>query len=319
MRVLITGINGFVGGHLMEYLISKKGVEIHGLGRSVSKRETTPTRARGITVHLCDICDPKAVSKVFRQVKPDRIFHLAAQSFVPFSWVSPKETLNVNIMGQLNILEVLRQGKDHPMIHVAGSSEAYGRVFPGEIPIRETNGLRPLSPYGVSKAAQDLLAYQYHQSFRLPIVLTRAFSHTGPGQSDRFVASNFAKQVALIEAGRCKPMIYVGNLESIRDFTDVRDIVKAYWLALEKCKKGEVYNICSGVGRKIGDILDFYLKHGKVEIKVKRDKTRMRPLDVPILIGDAAKFKKQTHWEPVIPFEKTLADLLDYWRHHIAK
>lgn len=318
MRVLITGIKGFVGSYLGEYLSSIKGVEVHGLGRLNDYRAGHFT-SRNITFHECDICDPIMVLNVLNKVKPERIFHLAGQSIVSSSWVSPLETLNVNIIGQLNMLEAIRAGAERPEVHIAGSSEVYGRVTASEIPVKETNSFRPLSPYGVSKASQDLLAYQYYQSFGLPIIRTRAFNHTGPGQSERFVTSNFANQFARIERGLCEPVIHVGNLDAIRDFTDVRDIVKAYWLALEKGKAGEVYNICSGTGRKISEIVEFYLKQCKVKVKIKPDKTRMRPSDIPTLIGNGAKFKKQTHWEPEIPFEKTLTDLLNYWRQKIDK
>lgn len=317
MKVLITGARGFVGSYLTDFLLSKKGIEVHGLGRNGSKESVFNSASRKTVFHSCDIRDLKAVTGVLKKAKPDRVFHLAAQSFVPSSWASPKETLSVNVIGQLNLFEALNLTGGAPKVHIAGSSEAYGRVLPKEIPVREANTLRPLNPYGVSKAAQDLLAYQHGRNSKLQVVRTRAFNHTGPGQPDRFVASDFARQVALIEAGKRAPVIHVGNLESIRDFTDVRDIVKAYWLALEKGKAGEVYNVCSGKGHKIREIVEIYLKHSKIRIKIKQDKTRMRPSDVPVLVGSAEKFKKQTGWKPEIPFKTTLLDILNYWRQNI--
>lgn len=318
MRVLVTGIRGFVGTHLTEFLLSKKGVEIHGIARASSRKFASEKITKRVFIHPCDLCDASGVRRILKKVRPDRIFHLAAQSFVPRSWEAPSETLINNLIGQLNLLEALRKLGLNPRVQIAGSSEAYGRVGPNEIPIKETNPFRPLSPYGVSKAAQDLLAYQYYQSFRLNLVRTCAFSHTGPGQKDVFVASNFAKQIALIEAGKQSPVIQVGNLETVRDFTDVRDTVRAYWLALEKGEPGEVYNIASGVGRSIQEILEIYLEQCKIKVKVKRDALRIRPNDVPIRVGDGEKFFKRTGWVPEIPFKKTLLDLLNDWRRNIG-
>jgi GDP-4-dehydro-6-deoxy-D-mannose reductase len=186
--------------------------------------------------------------------------------------------------------------------------------LPNELPIRESNPLRPLSPYGVSKVATDMLGYQYYQSYKLKIVRTRAFNHTGPRRGEVFVTSNFVKQIALIEKGIQEPVLRVGNLNAQRDFSDVRDVVKAYWLSLQKCKFGEVYNICSEKSRTIKSIVEFLLEKSKVKIKVRRDPDRMRPSDVEILFGNCSKFKRKTGWKPTIPFERTLEDLLDYWR-----
>ena len=197
------------------------------------------------------------------------------------------------------------------------SSEEYGLVKPDEVPIKETNPLRPLSPYGVSKIAQDMLSYQYAKSYGMKIVITRGFNHTGPRRGSVFVASNFAKQIVEIEKGKKKPVIEVGNLEAKRDFTDVRDMVRGYWLAVQKGVPGERYNLCSGKAISIQELLDMLLKLSTVEITVKQDPSRMRPSDVQILLGDNTKFKELTGWSPEIPFEKTLKDLLDYWREKI--
>jgi GDP-4-dehydro-6-deoxy-D-mannose reductase len=222
--------------------------------------------------------------------------------------------VGTNILGTLNLFESVRNSNSDPLIQVAGSSEEYGKVFPDEIPIKETNPLRPLSPYAVSKVATDLLGYQYHQSYGLKIVRTRAFNHTGPRRGEPFVTSNFAKQVAEIEKGLKPPVISVGNLNAQRDFTDVRDIVDAYWLSVQKCEFGEVYNICTGVARRIQSVLDLLLDMADVKIVVKQDPDRMRPSDVEILKCDCSKFKERTGWEPTIAFEDTMIDLLDYWR-----
>jgi len=211
-------------------------------------------------------------------------------------------------------LLVERNGK---ISFCGNSSEEYGLVSKNELPIKETNPLRPLSPYAVSKVGQDLLGYQYYKSYGLNIIRTRAYNHTGPRREDVFVCSNFAKQIAMIEKGKEPPIIYVGNLKAKRDFTDVRDIVRAYWLALEKCTPGEVYNICSGRARSIKEVLDILLSLSKTTLKIKKDPKRLRPSDIPILQGDSSKFRKITGWKPEIPFEKTLEDLLNYWREKV--
>jgi GDP-4-dehydro-6-deoxy-D-mannose reductase len=190
-------------------------------------------------------------------------------------------------------------------------------VLPNEVPIKETNPLRPLSPYGVSKVGQDMLGYQYAMSYNLNIVRTRGFNHTGPRRGEVFVESNFAQQIAKIEKGKQKPVIFVGNLEARRDYTDARDMVKGYWLATEKCKAGEEYNICSGKDWTIQQVLDILLSYSKIKVQVKQDQSRMRPSDVMILLGDNTKFCKTTGWKPEIPFEQTLLDLLNYWRERV--
>ncbi len=262
----------------------------------------------------CDLRDALSVRIALSRIEPDRIFHLAAQSFVPSSWKAPTETITTNIIGQINLFEAVRSLNLDCKIQIACSSEEYGLVKEDEVPIKETNPLRPLSPYAISKIGQDFLGYQYYKSYGLKVVRTRGFNHTGPRRGDVFVCSNFAKQIASIELGLQKPIIYVGNLDAKRDFTDVRDMVRAYWLALEYCKPGEVYNICSGKAYSIKEVLDMLLSLTDEKIEVKQDPNRLRPSDVPILLGDNTKFKEATGWEPQIPFEKTLQDLLDYWR-----
>ncbi|MFH1824982.1 MAG: GDP-mannose 4,6-dehydratase [Candidatus Firestonebacteria bacterium] len=317
MKVLITGITGFVGSHLAEYLLDKKNVKVYGLERWRSKQDNIVGIKDKIIIHECDIRDASSVKKVIQKVKPDKIFHLAAQSFVPTSWHAPAETLTTNIIGELNIFESVRELSINPWIQIACSSEEYGMIYKNELPIKEANPLRPLSPYAVSKVGQDLLAYQYYMSYKLNIVRTRAFNHTGPRRGEPFVTSNFAKQVAMIEKGKQKPVIKVGNLNAIRDFSDVRDIVSAYWLSTEKCIPGEVYNICSGKGYKMKEVLNILLSLSKIKVKIEKDPERMRPSDVPVLIGDNSKFIKQTGWKPKIKFKQTVEDLLNYWRERV--
>ncbi len=312
-KALITGISGFVGSHLAEFLL-EKNLEVSGTIRWRSRLDNIQHIKNKLGLLDTDIRDAHSVKKTIDEVEPDYIFHLAAQSFVPTSWKAPSETLETNIIGTLNIFEAVRTSNVDPKIQVAGSSEEYGLVYPDELPIKETNPLRPLSPYAVSKVTTDLLGFQYHQSYGLKIVRTRAFNHTGPRRGEVFVCSDFSKQIAEIEKGLKEPIIYVGNLNAQRDFTDVRDIVRAYWLSLQKCDFGEVYNICSEKSRTIQSVLDLLLEKSKANIKVKQDPKKMRPSDVEILLGDCSKFRKKTGWKPTIPFERSMEELLDYWR-----
>jgi len=313
-RVLVTGVTGFAGSHLVDYMLTRGDCEIFGLLRWRSRTENIEHFRNKITLLECDLRDAASTRDVLEKVRPDWIFHLAAQSFVPTSWSAPSESLVTNVIGQVNIFEAMRRIHLDGRIQLACSSEEYGMVFENELPIRETNPLRPLSPYAVSKVAQDMLGYQYWMSWKLDSVRTRGFNHEGPRRGPVFVASDFAMQVAEIEKGLRPPVLHVGNLDARRDFTDVRDMVRAYWLSLEKCAPGEVYNICSGRAWSIRDMLDLLLSMTKVKIEVKQDPARLRPSDVPVLLGDHSKFTAATGWEPTIPFEQTLRDMLDYWR-----
>jgi len=322
MKVLITGITGFAGSHLADYLLANfPEVEIYGIKRWRSKTENIEHLKDKVKYSDCDIKDAHNVFEVIDTIRPDKIFHLAAQSYVPASWEAPVETLVLNITGQTNILEAVKKirvkEKDYdPVILIAGSSEEYGLVYPSEVPIKETNPLRPLSPYGVSKVCQDLLGFQYWHSYKIRSIRSRAFNHSGPRRGEVFVDSNFALQIAKIEKGKQEPKIMVGNLEAQRDFSDVRDIVRAYWVATEKCQPGEIYNIASGKSYSIKEVLDKLLSLSTVkDIKVEADPSRMRPSDVPILTGDSTKFRQATGWQPQIDYlGQTLKDMLDYWR-----
>jgi len=264
-KVLITGITGFAGSHLAELLLSLKH-KVYGTVRWRSRLENIESIKHKINLIECDIKDATSVKDLILKIKPDLIFHLAAQSFVLTSWHAPAETLTTNILSTLNIFEALRDLKVKPRVQLACSSEEYGMVYENELPIKETNALRPLSPYAVSKVTQDLLGYQYSKSYDLDVVRTRAFNHTGPRRGEVF---------AQIEKGLQPPVIKVGNLSAIRDFNDVRDIVRGYLLALEKGKKGEVYNICSGKGYKIQEVLDLLLSYTKIKPKIVQDPARM--------------------------------------------
>jgi GDP-4-dehydro-6-deoxy-D-mannose reductase len=320
MNVLITGITGFAGSHLAEYILAHHpDVRVHGTVRWRSRMENIAHLVPDgkIVLHEADLKDLVSLRKALSAARPDWIFHLAAQSFVPASWKLPAETFMINAVGQVNLFEAVLAEKLDARIQIAGSSEEYGMVYPDEVPMKETNPLRPLSPYAVSKVAQDLLGYQYWQSYGLKAVRTRGFNHTGPRRGDVFVTSNFARQIAEIEKGTRPPVIHVGNLEAKRDFTDVRDTVRAYWLALEKGEPGEVYNIGTGTTISMKDMLDMLLALSSVKVEVRVDPDRLRPSDVQILYADVTKFKALTGWAPQIPFAVTLKDLLDYWRARV--
>lgn len=315
MNVLITGITGFVGSHLAEYCLGL-GVNVFGSYRWRSRMDNIEAIKDKVTLIDCDLTDAYSVKNLIEKAQPDRIFHLAAQSFVPASWHAPQDTLFNNITSELNLFEAIKNTDTR--IQTAGSSEEYGLVHPEETPITEENDLRPLSPYGVSKVAQDMLSYQYNRSYGLYVVRTRAFNHTGPRRGDVFVTSNFSKQIAMIEKGTQEPVVRVGNLDAQRDYSDVRDIVRGYWLTLDGgCTPGEVYNICSGRCWTVRQVLDYLLSLSRVKVKVEVDPARLRPSDVPILKGDCSRFKKATGWETSIPLEKTLEDLLNYWRERV--
>ena len=318
MRVLITGITGFAGSHLADYILAEHpDVEVFGLVRWRSRMDNVLHIKDKVRLVEGDLKDLVSLKKCLAGVRTDRIFHLAAQSFVPTSWLCPAETFAINSIGQVNLFEAVLDNDLKPRIQIAGSSEEYGLVDPSEVPMKETNPLRPLSPYAVSKVAQDLLGYQYSKSYGMHIVRTRGFNHTGPRRGDVFICSNFAKQIVEIEKKKREPVIYVGNLDAQRDFTDVRDIVKAYWLSLEKGDAGDVYNIGTGKSYTMKEILDMLLELGHEDVEVKVDPKRLRPSDVQILLSDSSKFRKKTGWEPKIPFRQSLSDLMDYWRERL--
>jgi GDP-4-dehydro-6-deoxy-D-mannose reductase len=319
VRLLITGITGFVGSHLAELALSR-GAEVVGALRWRSNTTHIEHLRDRLTLINGDLRDVLSVRGLIDQSRPDAIVHLAAQSFVGASWDAPSETLITNAVSQTNILEAVRQMQHSCRVLVIGSSEEYGLVYPDELPVRETNPLRPLSPYAVSKVTQDLMGYQYWKSYGLDIVRTRAFHHTGPRRGDAFATSSFARQIAEAEAGLREPVVHVGDLKPTRDFSDVRDIVRGYWALLERGTPGEVYNLCSGVDWSIERMLSFLVEHSKLErVDVRQDPARLRPSDVPVLRGSAEKIQQAVGWRPEIPLEQTLVDLLEYWRQQIER
>lgn len=314
-KVLITGITGFVGSHLADFLLDKD-VEIYGTYRWRSPKENINHIIEKLNLVYCDLLDASSVMDCIKGIKPDMIFHLAAQSYVPVSFNEPKITLETNIIGTLNLLEAVRHFKLDPIIHICSSSEVYGQVREEELPIKENNPIRPASPYAVSKVGEDLISYQYFLSYGIKTIRSRMFTHTGPRRGDVFVVSSFAKQIAMIELGLKEFVIKVGNLDSVRTFLDVRDAVRAYWLLINHCKPGEVYNIAGNRVMAIREMLDLLLNYTSIrnEIKIEVDPKLLRPSDVTLQIADINKFVKETKWKAEIPLEKTLQDTLDYWR-----
>jgi len=318
MRILITGITGFVGSHLAEFALAR-GAEVFGSIRWRSKMEHMEALRDRVTLIESDLRDLLSARTVVEQAKPDYVVHLAAQSFVQASWQTPVETFYTNVVSQMNLFEAMRQLGSPARFLVIGSSEEYGLVEPDELPIGESNPLRPLSPYAVSKVTQDLMGWQYYKSYGMHVVRSRAFNHTGPRRGEAFAESNFAKQIAEMEAGLREAVVQVGDLKPTRDFSDVRDIVRGYWLLLERGTPGEVYNLCSGTEWSIERVLNFLIEKSTLpHIEIRQDVARLRPSDVPVLRGSRQKVESALGWRTTIPLEQTLTDLLEYWRHRIG-
>jgi GDPmannose 4,6-dehydratase/GDP-4-dehydro-6-deoxy-D-mannose reductase len=318
MRILITGITGMVGSHMADYILAKHpSVEVHGLVRWRSPLENIQHIHSKISLHQAELRDLNSLVILLKKIKPDWIFHLAAQSYVSSSFDAPVDTLQTNIIGTTNLLDALRITGLDSKIHICSSSEVYGQVTEAEIPIRETNPFRPASPYAVSKVGEDMIALQYYLSYGIKTMRTRMFTHTGPRRGDVFAESAFAKQIAEIEAGVRENPMRVGNLNSIRTFADVRDAVRAYWLLLEKCPPGEVYNIGGNRTMTVGQMLDILKSMANCKIEHEVDPALLRPSDVTLQIPDTSKFQAATGWKPEITLEETLKDLLTYHRDRV--
>lgn len=316
MRALVTGINGFAGSHLADYLLTQPEIEL--FGGVYGDCENIVQLDKRATFIAGDLTDPAFAEALLSKTAPDRIYHLAGQAFPPASWQDPWATIDINVRSQVNLLQSAVRLQSRARILVIGSMEEYGRVAPDALPVTESTPFRPDSPYGVSKIAQDLLGLQYFLSHYLHVVRVRPANHIGPRQNEQFVTSNFAKQIAEIEAGRREPVLRVGNLGAERDFTDVRDMVRAYFLALERGIAGEVYNIGHGRAWSIHAVLDMLLLQTCAKIRVEQDPARLRPSDTPALYSNPSKFHAQTGWEPTVPLETSLRDILDYWRERVA-
>jgi GDPmannose 4,6-dehydratase len=320
-RALITGLGGFVASHLTEYLLANTDWEITGTMRWSEPldnlRLSTDTN-RPVVPVFGDLTDAGSMHSAVKATKPDYVFHLAAQSYPHTSFEAPAETLRTNVEGTLNLLEAVRHNAPEAWVHVCSSSEVYGRVPAEQVPIRESCGFHPASPYAISKAGTDMLGRYYAEAYRLKTIVTRMFTHTGPRRGDVFAESSFAKQIAMIEAGLLEPPIMVGNLESLRTVADVRDAVKAYHMAVTvNPQAGEAYNIGGNHTCTVGEILDTLLRIAGHNYEIMVDPKRLRPIDADLQVPDCTKFKRHTGWEPEIPFEQTMTDLMAYWRNRV--
>lgn len=321
LKVVMTGITGFVGSHLAEYILSlNQDIKVYGLTRWRSPKDNLSNIYNKVILFNADLRDLGSMVRQFDEIRPDIIMHLAAASYVQSSFNSPIDTLATNVIGTANLLEAVRILREennsfNPIIGVASSSEVYGQVDPEDTPTKETCQLRPASPYAVSKVGEDMIALQYWLSYRIRTIRSRAFNHEGPRRGEVFFSSSFAKQLAAIKLGLMPGEIHVGNLNSIRTICDVRDMVRAYWLMVNKCDPGEVYNIGGNVTETVGDVLKELIRLSGVNPKPKViiDPNRLRPSDVTLQIPCVDKFKGKTGWEPEISLEQTLKDTLDYW------
>lgn len=309
MKALVIGAAGFVGGHLINHLSCDCGYEVF----ATKLAHETLDNENAAVMNL-DILDLNAVTELLDEIKPDQIYHLAAQSSVKISWEKPQLTADINIKGTMNVLEAARGAEYRPRILLVGSGEEYGYLRPEEIPVKEDTVLRAGNIYAATKACQGMLGEIYARAYGMDVVMVRAFNHIGPGQSDIFVVADFCRQAVMAEAGKKEPVINVGNLSAERDFTDVRDIVRAYSSLMKSGRSGMTYNVGSGTARSIQSMLDLILSKTSVKIEVVRDSTRMRPSDVPAIAADISRIKNDTGWEPVISLDKTIDDIMNYWR-----
>lgn len=307
MKALITGVNGFVGKYLSKYLIDK-GYNVYG---TVIEDDV---QMDNVNIKKMNLLNKKEVNETIKSINPDYIYHLAGQSAVGLSWKEPTLTMNVNINGTINLLDAVRENNIDTKVLIIGSSDEYGVIKPEDCPIREEKRLNPASPYAISKMAQEEISKLYVSSYKMNLIMVRAFNHIGPMQGKNFVVSDFASKIADIEKG-AEPVIRVGNLEAYRDFTDVRDIVHGYVMLMESGKIGEVYNIGSGNAYRVQEILDILLSLSNTKIKVEIDPEKLRPSDVPIIQCDNSKIKAHVNWVPQYDIKNTLKDTLDYWRN----
>lgn len=315
IKILITGITGFAGSHLAEILVQENKYDVVGIHASDRHLENLKAVKEKIHLEKVNLLDGDETARVIEKTKPEIIFHLAAAATVTNSFEKAADFITNNSTSQINLFEAVRKNNLFgTKIIVISSANIYGLVSLKNIPINENVPFTPDNPYSVSKITQDYLGLCYFLAYKLPIVRLRPFNHIGPRLSADLSISRFAKQIAEIEKGLKEPVMRVGNLEAKRDFTDVRDMVRAYILASEKCISGEAYNIGTGVSRTIGEVLDQLISLSNLKIEIKSEESLFRPSDIPELRADASKFKQATLWEPEVPFKKTLEDLLAYWR-----
>ncbi|WP_342757066.1 GDP-mannose 4,6-dehydratase [Kineothrix sedimenti] len=311
-KAMIIGAAGFVGNYLMEYLQKECNMEVY-----VTKLLREEISNSNVKEYNLDILDKEAIVSLLFEIRPDYIFHLAAQSSVGLAWKNPCLTIDVNIKGSVNVMDAVRELYYKPRVILIGSGEEYGHINEGESPIKEENMIRPGNIYAATKVCQNMIGNIYAQAYDMELMMVRAFNHIGPTQAPIFVVADFCKQVAEIEKGIREPVMYVGNLEAKRDFTDVRDVVRAYAMLIEKGKSGETYNVGSGHAVSIREILELIISLSHQNIKVEIDPNKLRPVDVPIIEADTTKLRKLTGWEPEITLEQTIKETLNYWRERV--
>jgi GDP-4-dehydro-6-deoxy-D-mannose reductase len=307
MKVLVTGAGGFVGGHLVPAL-AQQGHEVVGTGLSEDG-----------DLRYLDIREPESVDAVVKDVRPDWVFHLAGQSSVSLSWREPALTYEVNAIGTHHLFDAIHRHVPGCRVHVAASSDEYGKVPPEDCPLDESAPLRPVSPYAVSRVAGEWIARMYYESFGVHALVTRAFMHIGPGQPPSFATADWARQIALAEAGGTAPVVRTGNLEGMREFGDVRDVIRAYQAVLEGGQPGDAYNVATGQPHRLGDVLDKLISMSSIDITVETDPEKLRPVDFPVLYGDASKLEAATGWKPTYKLDDTLSDLLEHWRGVVSR
>ena len=312
-KALIIGGAGFVGGYLAEHLLREWDMEVH-----MTKLPAEEVRTKGVSVYDLDILEQESVSSLLFRVRPDYIFHLAAQSSVGIAWQNPGLTVDVNVKGSICIMDAVRELYYKPRILLIGSGEEYGHIRPEEVPITEDNNLRPGNIYAATKACQNMIGSIYAKAYDMEVMMVRAFNHIGPEQSPIFVVADFCKQVAEIEKGIREPVMYVGNLSARRDFTDVRDVVEAYARLIQHGKAGETYNVGSGHAVSIEEVLKLILSMSDTEITMEVDPNKIRPVDVPLIEADISKIRRETGWSPRIALEQTIRETLNDWRKRIG-
>jgi len=316
-RILITGFSGFMGSYLVEHCRNLyPDAQLFGVCRHPP---STASDTKDITLITADITHAEQMRHAVGQSQPDLVFHLAAQSSVAASWADPASTLRINAGGAVQLLEALRAEHLSPRVILVGSGEQYGLVYPEDNPIREESAFQPISPYGVSKSAQDLYGYQYFVAYALPILRVRPFNSFGPRQSELFVVADFARQIALAEQGKIEPVLTVGNLQAQRDFLPIEDVARALLAVAQRGQPGQAYNIGSGRARSIGEILETLLAHSTKSIQVRQDPSRLRPVDVPLLVADISHLHADTGWEPIIDVENAVKQTLNHWRAVVAR
>jgi GDP-4-dehydro-6-deoxy-D-mannose reductase len=320
MRVLVTGIEGFVGSHLAEYLLSLDGIELHGTILDPAMNANIAHLQNTLTLHQVDLLDRKRVDLLIRELRPEKIFHIAGQAFLPTAFRDPVATFEANIFGGINVLDAVRT---QAMVHssqcrvlVVSTGEVYGR--PDALPVTESFPLAPNNPYAASKASIDMIARQYRTSYGVPVVVVRPFNHVGPRQNPAFVCADFARQFAEVAAGKRQPQLHVGNISVRRDFTDVRDVVRAYWLLLEKDYTECAFNVCSGVSVSIDGVLSMLEEIAGVKVTFVQEADRLRTYDIPEVRGSFERLRQATGWQPTIPLATTLRDVFAYWKQQVA-